>query len=60
MSNEAGKTCSCGKHYSREAWSQLKCLGTVGDDVLLIEMRNCTACNSTCAIALIDRTSEEA
>lgn len=50
-SSPALKRCSCGREYTREAWSKLAMIGRMRTpDGLFFELRNCEACRSTLAL----------
>lgn len=46
------KACRCcGKEHCAEGWRALPCIGVMGDDEELLELRNCH-CGSTLAIEI--------
>jgi ribosomal protein S27AE len=47
------KRCSCGRTFTAHEWSLLDLLGTMTDDVDVIELRNCPSCGSTLAEAVL-------
>ena len=55
----ASKRCSCGASHDPYEWTQLPCLGVMGDEVDRLELRNC-ACLSTLAVQLCGAVGCEA
>lgn len=44
------KVCRCGAAYTADEWAALRHIGDQDDDAGVLEMRNCSACDSTLAI----------
>jgi hypothetical protein len=46
------KVCSCGAAYDRRAFGSLDYVGAQDDGVVISELRNCSACQSTISVAI--------
>jgi hypothetical protein len=60
MSAEFPKRCACNAVYTRAHWYALEPLGEQDDGVEVLDLRQCTACQSTMAIVLGPSPSSDA